>query len=669
MSYQSSLLAYHIMKPLLLLALFSIALCLGVREGTAQTARKDSLEAVLLSLKTKRNDSAKVQILCELSKEYEARDAVRALVLARQALTLADSLKDRLGAAKAELRMGTVLWSQGFYEQSVEYYFRALNLAYNLKDSITIARALGGIGANYRKQGNYAKAKDYYTQALTLSTSVHDKRGMEAMLNNLGVLHFGEAENDSALVCWQRALDLDIELRDSASIALVSANVAWAYNNLGKTAVAMRFAEDALAIANRIGDKRDAALANHVLGEIHSHTQNYTLAESYEREALRLAEEYGGKEIMRWVYESLSSIAERTGRPVQALEYYKEFKEFSDSMHTAETAERTAVLTTQYRDEERVKEIAQLKTRAEDHAKVRNLLLVGLVLLIGLLVIAVNRYQYQRRTEQELLRRQCILDEQASDIELANSQLAEQNQQLQLLDNEKNEMLGIVAHDLKNPIGAVRSYAEMICYSEIPPEEAQRSSEMIIQTSNRMLDLVNNLLDANAIESGKMKFSLVVFDAAPIVEMMTENMMKAAAMKEIRLHFSLLNEASRTQGATTLQADEVAFTQIVENILSNALKYSPFGKNVWVRAGRISAKGGDMVRIEIQDEGPGFTDTDKEKLFGKFARLSARPTGGEHSTGLGLSIVKKLVELMHGTVCCQSESGHGTTFIVEFPAV
>jgi signal transduction histidine kinase len=73
--------------------------------------------------------------------------------------------------------------------------------------------------------------------------------------------------------------------------------------------------------------------------------------------------------------------------------------------------------------------------------------------------------------------------------------------------------------------------------------------------------------------------------------------------------------------------------------------------------------------VEVQDEGPGLSDEDKKKLFGKFARLSARPTGGEHSTGLGLSIVKRLVEAMHGRVWCESELGKGATFIVELPAV
>jgi signal transduction histidine kinase len=116
--------------------------------------------------------------------------------------------------------------------------------------------------------------------------------------------------------------------------------------------------------------------------------------------------------------------------------------------------------------------------------------------------------------------------------------------------------------------------------------------------------------------------------------------------------------------------------QILENLVSNAVKYSPSMRSVWVRvvASEVSALGGSpqngiqhYIRMEIQDEGPGLSADDKSKLFSKFARLSAQPTGGEHSTGLGLSIVKKLVEAMHGRVWCESKLGKGSTFIVEMP--
>ena len=97
--------------------------------------------------------------------------------------------------------------------------------------------------------------------------------------------------------------------------------------------------------------------------------------------------------------------------------------------------------------------------------------------------------------------------------------------------------------------------------------------------------------------------------------------------------------------------------------MSNAVKYSPPGKNIHVRLKKLP----EVIRCEVQDEGPGLSAEDQKKLFGKFARLSAKPTGGEHATGLGLSIVKKLVEAMNGQVWCESEPGEGAKFVVQLP--
>src|SRR5438552_1777693 len=102
-----------------------------------------------------------------------------------------------------------------------------------------------------------------------------------------------------------------------------------------------------------------------------------------------------------------------------------------------------------------------------------------------------------------------------------------------------------------------------------------------------------------------------------------------------------------------------------ENRLSNAVKYAPPGKNIYVRLEKCA----ETTRCEVQDEGPGLSAEDQNKLFGKFARLSAKPTGGENATGLGLSIVKKMVEAMKGEVWCESEPGKGALFVVEFPGV
>jgi len=133
-----------------------------------------------------------------------------------------------------------------------------------------------------------------------------------------------------------------------------------------------------------------------------------------------------------------------------------------------------------------------------------------------------------------------------------------------------------------------------------------------------------------------------------------------AKAKNITLQTSELFE---TSAVFTAFVDQELVLQVLDNLLSNAVKYSPHGKNIFIRLRQDE----NYLRCEIQDEGPGLSEEEKPQLFNKFSRLDAQPTGGEHSTGLGLFIVKKLVEAMNGKVWCESELGQGATFIVAFP--
>jgi signal transduction histidine kinase len=173
-----------------------------------------------------------------------------------------------------------------------------------------------------------------------------------------------------------------------------------------------------------------------------------------------------------------------------------------------------------------------------------------------------------------------------------------------------------------------------------------------------MLELVKKLLDMNQLEAGGMEFRSTELDILPMVEGVVRQFESQAAAKHITIHYPSEFASCR------VIADEQAMEQVLDNLLSNAVKYSPHGKHVFVRVLGSESK----LRLEVQDEGPGISESDHAKLFEKFSRLSARPTGGEHSTGLGLSIVKKMVEAMNGRVWCESKLGKGTTFIVELPA-
>jgi signal transduction histidine kinase len=299
---------------------------------------------------------------------------------------------------------------------------------------------------------------------------------------------------------------------------------------------------------------------------------------------------------------------------------------------------------------------------------------VNMVLSSGWLVLRRNSYQKGRTLQelnnrfsqqQESLERQNQALERATNLleqaniflGTANQELEERNEMLNLLNLEKTELMAIVSHDLKNPITVVSGLAEILRDETLSPERKSMVLDQLALVGSRMLELVKNLLDMNHLESGLMKFNNYAFDIAPLLEATMNQYRSPAAAKNLTIHYD------KTSSQSVVVADEQAMMQVLDNIVSNAVKYSPAGKNIFVRLRSDSEK----VRIEIEDEGEGVSSTDMKRLFGKFARLSARPTAGEHSTGLGLSIVKKLVEAMHGRVWCESELGKGATFIVELP--
>jgi signal transduction histidine kinase/ligand-binding sensor domain-containing protein len=259
----------------------------------------------------------------------------------------------------------------------------------------------------------------------------------------------------------------------------------------------------------------------------------------------------------------------------------------------------------------------------------------------------------------EIYRQQRILESQAADIELANAELQERNAQLQALNQEKNEFLGIATHDLKNPLAAIRMTVSLVqkYYDRMTKEEVQDRLSAVETSSERMTSIITNLLDINAIESGKFNVSLENIEINDLALKMVDEYRERASAKNIVIHYSC------SSAPIHAFADKNVVMEVLDNLISNAVKYSPHGRNVYVRLKTST----EAVHIEVQDEGPGLSEDDKSKLFGKFTRLSARPTAGEHSTGLGLSIVKRMVEAMNGRVWCESELSMGAMFCVDLP--
>jgi signal transduction histidine kinase len=276
--------------------------------------------------------------------------------------------------------------------------------------------------------------------------------------------------------------------------------------------------------------------------------------------------------------------------------------------------------------------------------------------------VPLPRAELTARVESLLRARRfsLLLQRQRDELDRLHAELSERNEELQALDEQKNQFLGMAAHDLRNPLGVIGSYSTLLLDDDVPlSDEKRRRFLGTIQASSQfMLTLINDLLDISAIESGRLELRTERTDLGPLLRYNISLNETLAAEKEIAIDL----EVEEDLPAVPLDAEK--FEQVLNNLLSNAVKFSHPGSRIQVRASRE----GDLITICVADQGQGIPAEEQVKLFRPFGRTSVRSTSGEKSTGLGLAIVKRIVEGHGGHIAVESEVGHGTTFRVCLPA-
>jgi signal transduction histidine kinase len=670
----------------------------------AEQSVADSLKSLLPRLSP---DASCVNILNHLAFELRGISPLERERYASEAITLSQKINYQQGLAQALTNMGGALWEQGRYSAALSYQERAVMLNDSLHDAPNMAFSLNSLGLIYSDQGNYSRALENFLRALKIRDEKGDKRGQQITIGNIGMVYQQQGDLTAAQEYYFKSLSLAEEINDKRGMSITLANIGWAYFQQGQYDRALEYSIRALAISEAIGYNSSSAFVLNKIGLILAKQGKAREALQYQERSLQTALQTSNSKMVAYSLHGIASAYQSLGRSGEALLYaqraldtaqalglaviikdaaetlamantsqgrYKEafgayqlFKQMSDSAQNLESRKRIATLEANYKlrqqeaENERLQALNTLqRTEAQEQRIVIVAVLIGLGLVVILAIVLARANSNKKRDNTELYRQQALLEEQAREIEVANAQLQEQNLALQELNHEKNEFLGIAAHDLKNPLASIILSAQLLRRKEtqLTSEKRLERLEIVEQVAERMEEIITNLLNVNAIESGGVNLNVEETEIASDVQRVVEEYREVAAKKHITLHYT--NMAAHN---IHIQADKGRLHEILENLLSNAVKYSPFDANVRICVEPSSSK----VRVMIADEGPGLSNADKEMLFGKFARLSAKPTAGEHSTGLGLSIVKKLVEMMHGKVWCESELGKGATFIVEFP--
>ncbi|MFQ3597855.1 MAG: tetratricopeptide repeat protein [Chloroherpetonaceae bacterium] len=550
-----------------------------------------------------------------------------ALRLHHERLKLAETLDNTMAIATSLHNIGNAYFKLSELDKALDVYQKSLSLKEKLGNEHEIAMTLMNIGNVYYVIDDLEKACDYYEQSLTLKQkSGAPLASLAHTLMNIGNIFYRQKKFDEALRRFEHAKDALQDSPDLLVRAQILGNIASALSGLERHEESLQRQLECLELREKINHIQGVIISHNVIGLCYHDLGEPEKAESHLLKGLELAE-------------SQKATQETADLLIALAKLYKSRKLFEKATHCYERYQEV--------ERERFSEVQAKKLR-----------------------------EMQAMYETEQARREAEREKERSiELEKALSE-AENQRKLAIEANQiKTQLLSIAAHDLKSPLQSIIGFSAVI--KETPQSDILNIYDYathVESAANRMLSLINEMLRSNEFDIGEITLNFRLARVDKILESVVYENQFIAKKKSQTLLIEHTEEIE-------LMLDGSRIREVFENLISNAVKYSPREKTIRLSMKKLPIKSNhdrqatdlvedvsEVVRITVKDEGQGLSKTDMTKLFGRFQRLSARPTDEETSTGLGLFIVKKIVDLHGGTVWAESEGkGKGATFCVELP--
>ncbi|MCW3121300.1 MAG: hypothetical protein JWQ38_792 [Flavipsychrobacter sp.] len=557
--------------------------------------------------------------------------AEQGLPLADSALKLAKQQDDHQLIIQGMSTKGKALLYVSRNKEAVDLYFEALALCKPPSDNRLIANLYKEIGYTYFRQAHYREAKSYYQKELALRRVVMGNDSVGACLINIAVMHQDLKEFDSARIVFNEVAAI-LARKDQVKLRgfyyLNRGSMLELTGNLDSATYYYQCAHD---VWKSLGNQSEIYKATFNLGYIAEEKKDYLQALKYYHLSEEAARKYGLQKDIAHVYGTMAeAYAAINDYKNGYLNLYK-YVELTDSLSKSEFNSYVVKLDKQFQAEKN-KEIIQaqqLKIETDNVAiqKGRNTTLLIIIILIAVLLISVVAFVYftfQKRVQKE--------------VEAA-----------------KEKFFANVVHEIRTPLSMIQGPIKVL-QSKVTDPELHYQLDMAERNTERLGALINQMLDISKIEADKYALKESVGNISAFMVDVTGQYLPQAQEKGLNLS----QQIEATSG--NVYFDKDAIEKITGNLLGNAIKYTPSGGTIGIETAIARDAGNLKMTITVWDTGAGISKEEQPKIFSRFFR--AREQEGIKGTGIGLSLVKDLVTLMHGTIDVDSDPGKGSVFTV-----
>ena len=663
------------LSNLVFLLFFNILFSVSLYSQHPGEALIDSLKKVLLNAK---EDTSKFNLLSSIAIKYRFLNLDSAKFYAQEEFELANRLNFPKGQLKGLHHLSASYLKMGDYKQCLAYAIEMGTLAKEVQDTLSLMYSYNVMAGAYANLNEFPKAIEYYTKQNDIAEALGDKVDLGIGYLNLGkLLARLESKKEKALEYTKKAIVLFEEIDYKPPLAFAYQTVSNLLLDLKDNKQAFEYNEKALKINLELGMMTQLINNYRTSGQIYLEEEKYDLAIRDFEKALEYAQNLKANEKACGVFlnlaisynkikqfdKSLAILLEAeplvmesesilfrepfhtfmaealqgSGNYQAVFEHMQQAISWKDSASVLTKLEEFEDIQTKYETEKKEQNnefLTQQNSLLASKNQLYTYIAIGLVFIIAILAFVF----YQLRKQKKIIEHQ--------------------NQKLEELNATKDRLFAIIAHDMRNAVHSFRDVTDSIRFfiKRKQPERIDKIAGVVEKSIDQLGRLLDNLLEWALVQRGDMPYQPELLDLTNAIDNILGNFEGIAERKEVFLEMNISTGAQ-------IFVDKNAMETIVRNLLSNALKFTHTGGKVSIRA--VAEK--ENTLIEIQDTGIGMSPKQMATLFQPSQNKSTDGTDGEKGSGLGLILVKELVELNKGNIRVDTKEGEGTKFVLSIP--
>lgn len=537
--------------------------------------------------------------------------------------------------ANCHTSFGRIYQKMGSYDKSLSHCFKALRINESIDNSSGISVVKTTIGYTYVLTSKFEDAMLYFNEALEIDKINNDQVGILISMLNIGVVYQKTERHPKALKTYKEALIIAKQLNYYEEEAILLENIGSTLRDMGHFESGLK----SLFAASVLEDKNNLNKA-HTLNDI---AETYLAlnkpkkATEYALQAISYSKEKNELNQLRYAYSYLALAYKKQGKNLEAFNALEASYEIKDSLFNLDKAKQMDLLHLSYQTEKKEQEILTLRQEQEITRFRRNTYLLAGILLISILLLLYNRQRLKSKKNHELF---------------------EKEQEVTLL---KSQFFENVSHEFRTPLTLILGPMQLL-KSNIADSKMSRQLGIMERNAQRLLSLINKLLDFSKIESGEDTLEITKSDIVSVVKGVTMSFQSKADEKHLKL------EVSSNLNAHYTCFDLEKLETILINLISNAFKFTPENGHVKVSLEILeNNQQKEHCKIIVTDTGQGITDTDIKNIFNRFYQ-STNPRDGKYDgSGIGLALTQELVKLHKGSIEAVSKEDQGTSITVLLP--